>query len=495
MASWPISRVPWGGATMNPYVRTTVLTLGALLIMGAGLSVAADAPVAEAAKAHDMAAVRDLVAKGHDVNAALPDGATALHWAAHWNEPEAVESLLKAGASPNARNDYGIVPLSLACTNRSGRIVLALLAAGADPNAASDTGESALMTCSYTGTVEGVRAMVERGANVNARENLESQTALMWAASQGHQEILAILLKAGAELGATSRVREHFVCYTTQCGNTDFSRIDERAQGRVKKGGYTALLFAARQGDIDSVRLLLDAGAPLEAQVADGYTPLLMALHSGHTELSRYLLDRGANPNASELGYSALHIAVLRGNLEMVNMLLDAGADINSTITRPAPMERFTDKWMVLPLAVLGHTPMQLAAKYLETPIMKRLIEAGANPDEPTEDGTTPLMAVAGVNINRNGSTDRRGRSVDVAIVTVMMSDEAAVMEGVQVLVEAGDSIGAVNRNGDTALHGAAGLGMPKVYQYLVDHGADPEFVNKRGQSPKDLLDAAMLAP
>jgi ankyrin repeat protein len=234
--------------------------------------------------------------------------------------------------------------------------------------------------------------------------------------------------------------------------------------------------------------MLLDRGASIEETGADGYSPLLLATHSGHTDLAKVLLQRGANPNASGLGYSALHTAVLRGDLEMTKALVAAGATIDSRITKPAPMERFTDKWMVLPIAVVGYTPVQLAAKYLEVPIMRELLAAGASPNIATADGTTLLMDVSGVNVNSNGSTDRRGRTVDVALVTLMNKTEDRSLEAAKILIDAGVDVKAVNRSGDTALHGAANLGMRKVFQFLVDNGADPDVKNKRGRTPRTTL-------
>ena len=470
--------------------KHTPTTLAAIVVClwAAAPANGADARVAEAVKNRDMAGLRTLIRQGQDVGVPLADGTTALHWAVHWDDEETVDLLLGAGVPLNARNDYGISALSLACTNRSEKLVGKLVAAGADPNVATTTGESALMTCSYTGSAAGVRALVQRGADVNARENNESQTALMWAAAQGHEDVLKILLAAGADIGLRSRGRQHFVCFTTQCGNTGFSKMNERAQTVVSRGAYTALLFAARQGGVESVKLLLDAGAPIEEQGGDGYTPLLLATHSGHTRLTKFLLERGANPNASGPGYAPLHTAVLRGDLEMVDSLIAAGAQVDSRISSPAPMERFTDKWMVLPLAVVGYTPFQMAAKYVEVPIMRALLRAGADPNVVAPDRTTALMAAAGVSMNRNGSTDRRGRTVDVALVTVLLGDEQNVLEAVELLVQAGIDVNAVNNTGDTALHGAAGLGLKKVFQYLVEHGANPEAPNKRGLSPRTML-------
>jgi ankyrin repeat protein len=189
------------------------------------------------------------------------------------------------------------------------------------------------------------------------------------------------------------------------------------------------------------------------------------------------------------VGYTALHTAVLRGDLAATRALVAAGANINARITKPAPMERFTDKWMVLPVAVVGLTPLQMAARYVEVPILRFLLAAGADRRVATDNGTTPLMDLAGVGLNRNGSTDRRGRSVDVALVTLQNKDDAPILDGARLLIETGADVNAANKNGDTALHGAAGLGMRRVYDLLVAAGADPDARNTRRQSPRLIIE------
>jgi len=258
--------------------------------------------------------------------------------------------------------------------------------------------------------------------------------------------------------------------------------------GHVSRGGSSAILFAARRGDVESVGVLLDRGAAIEERGADGYSPLLLAAHSGHVELTRYLLGRGADPNASGVGYSALHTAVLRGDTQITAALIKAGAATDARITKPAPMERFTDKWMVLPIAVVGYTPCQLAAKYVEVAIIRILLTAGCDPNDAAPDGTTPLMDATGVNLNANGSTDRRGRTVDVALVSLMNKVENGVLDAAKLLVDAGADVTAVNRAGDTALHGAGKNGLRQVFSYLESLGADPELRNKRGKTPRLLL-------
>jgi ankyrin repeat protein len=466
--------------------RLVVVCVICAVALGGGARAAhgADARVAEAAMERDMTALRALISRKADVNVPLPDGATALHWAVHWDDRQAAELLVRSGSKVNAANDYGVTPLSIACTNRSESMVRALLNAGADPNLATNTGETPLMTCAYTGNAAAVRAVLAKGADVNAREQLQLQTALMWAASQGHGAAVKALLDGGADIRARSGVRRHFICFQVQCGHDDPNE-------HVSRGGYTAALFAARSGDVESLRLLLDAGAALEETGADGYSLLLLAAHSGHTELAKFLLERGADPNASGVGYSVLHTAVLRGDLELVKALIAKKASLNDRITKPAPMERFTYKWMSMPLAVTGATALLLASKYLEVPIMQALVAAGADTRLPTNDGTTPLMAVAGVNWSTNGSADRRDRTVDQAEIRAVLDDEARVVNAVRILLAAGVDLDTANKAGNTALHGAATLGMKNVYRLLVDSGARADLKNRAGDTPAAVLTRA----
>ena len=127
------------------------------------------------------------------------DGATALAWAAHWNDRETADLLVRAGADPNLANTYGVTPLTLACVNRSATMVETLLDAGADPNATQWTGETPLITCARTGDVETVGSLLRHGADVNANETRQGHTALMRAVAGRHPDVVRALIEAGAD--------------------------------------------------------------------------------------------------------------------------------------------------------------------------------------------------------------------------------------------------------------------------------------------------------
>jgi ankyrin repeat protein len=423
-------------------------------------------------KTRNIDAVRTLLKQKLDVNGPQGDGATALHWAVHLDDAAVVDLLIGAGARANAANDTGATPLHLACTNRNGRIVERLLTAGANPNAALLNGETVLMTCAAAGDLTSMKALLARGAEVNAKEPAHDQTALMWAASQKHPDVVAALIEKGANVKARSRA------YT----QTVTSEVTQRA-GReelnytVTRGGSTPLLFAARVGDVESARILLAAGADANDVLPNGMSALVEAAHSGHQEVGILLLENGADPNAAAIGYTALHAAVLRGGLALVKGLLAHGANPNLPLTRGTPVRRNSEDYE-LPATLMGSTPYLLAAKFLEVDIMRALASGGADPRLPMKTGVTPLMAAAGV--GAVAAADRRGLSV---LDGGRMEDESRVLEAVRVALELGGDVNAANQAGDTALHGAAGLGYNSVVQFLVEHGASLGQKNRRGQT------------
>jgi ankyrin repeat protein len=438
---------------------------------------AAVPPLVDAAKRDDVQVVAALIKAHADVNVRQPDGATALHWAAHHDDLPLASMLLAAGARPGAADDTGTTPLFLACMNRSRAMVTLLLDRKADPNAALATGETALMTCARTGNADTVRALVAHGADVNRREPQHSQTALMWAASGRHPDAVAALIAAGADVRARSRTYSQTVT----------SEVTQRA-GRealnytVPRGGSTALLFAARSGDAESARLLVEAGADVNDALPNGMTALVEAAHSGHEDVGILLLNKGADPNARDVGYTALHAAVLRTGLRLVQALLARGADPNLRMTKGTPVRRNSEDFE-LPATLIGATPYFLAAKFLEPDIMRALASAGADTRASLPSGETPLMAAAGM--GASPQTDRRGLSVlDGGIV----EDETRVVSTVAVALAGGADVNAANRAGDSALHAAAQLGYDRVIRQLAEAGANAGMKNGKGQTALTLI-------
>ena len=269
----------------------------------------------------DRAGVRALVAQGADVNAAQPDGTTALHWAARTGDIDTAQLLIRSGAKVGAATRYGVTPLYLASVNGSAAMLDALIRAGADPNAANPGGETALMTAARSGKVDAVTLLLDRGAAVNARESVRGQNALMWAVLEDHQPVVTLLLARGADVNAQTKV----VIPDGTTGEPQGTSGDIGAHGPgiyrsravpSPTGAMTPLLFAARDGNLPMARLLLDARADIERPSANGTSPLLVAITNNHIELALFLVDKGANVNAADRFYkrTPLFAAVERRN-------------------------------------------------------------------------------------------------------------------------------------------------------------------------------------
>lgn len=443
-----------------------VTALGGFAPVGAA---AQEQTVADAARRQDPAAVRELLRAGADVNRPQGDGATALHWAAYRNDRETVQLLIASGADVDAANDLGVTPLWLAANNGSAEVVEALLAGGAAANAPLPSGETPLMTASRAGNAAVVRALLDRGADPHAAERAHGQTALMWAAAQRHPEVVRALLAAGARVDDRSRSYPQVV---SSSGNADPSGVFE-----VQQGGYTPLLFAARQGALAAAKLLLEAGAAVDLAAASGTTPLVVAAHSGHGALAAYLLEAGADPNVAGAGYTALHAAVLRGDQTLVETLLAHGASPDAVLTRGTPARRVSADWR-LPHRIIGATPFWTAAWFREPRLVRLLAAHGADPLA-SVGGETAIMAA----LRGRYSRGRFGVVRPPAEV-----ERRNALEAAAAALDAGADVNARGEEGgDTALHLAAAQRLDDLIALLAERGAALDARNRDGDTPLGL--------
>ena len=444
---------------------------------------AADNRLIDAVRSKNKDAVSSLLKQRIDVNVAQPDGGTALHWAAHWDDPDTLDLLIRAGANVNATNELGATPLWIASAQGSAAMVERLLNAGANPNVALLEGETPLMAASHAGSVQAVKSLLAHGADVNAKERLRGQTALMWAAAQEHRDVVQALLELKADVTARTGVRTMVVNAGNQGGgaNNVSDRYNPGGVMDERQGGFTPLLFAAERGSVESAKLLLNAGANVDDAAANGASAVVIAAHSGHTALAEFLLDKGANANAAGAGYTALHAALLRGDSDLVKALLAHGADPNIPLVKGTPVRRSSVDW-ALNFSWVGGSPIWLAAKFGDPEMMRALAAAGGNATTALKDGTTPLMAALGGGQGGGQGTDRRSRFG----LSPLSPEEAelATLDTVKTALDLGNDVNAVNQAGDTALHTAAGAGLDSVIKLLVDRGAKLDVKNQKGQTP-----------
>jgi uncharacterized protein len=450
-----------------------------LLAMACWAAPSGDPRLVEAVKAGNRTQALSLLQQKAAANSAEADGTTALHYAVRNDDTDLTDRLIKAGADVRATNRYGVTPLYLACVNGNPSMIGRLIEAGADPNAAVNEGETALMTTARTGKVQAAKVLLDHGAKVDAREGWHGETALMWAVAQGQAEMAKVLIAAGADVGARSNLNKW-----------ERQNTMEPREKWLPLGNFTPLLFAAREGQLEAVKVLAEAGADLNAVDADGISPMLIAIINGHYDVAAFLVNRGADPNlADKTGRTALFSAVdfntvpvsnrpapkTIGNqvssLELIKLLIAKGADVNAQLKTQQPyrakLDRGTDT-----MFTTGTTPLVRAAKAADLDAMKVLLSAKADPKLATKNGITPLMAAAGVGTKEEDTTGR-------------FKTEAQSIEAIEMLKGVSDINGFDNR-GTTAIHAAAQHGWNKLVRYLAENGARLDLKDRRGFTPEE---------
>ena len=469
-----------------------------VIALSMAVSAQAQSALADRIQAGDRKAALALIASGANVNQTQPDGSTPLHWAVYRVDRELVTALLRRGARADVVNKYGASALAEAARVANVELAGMLLEAGANANVSNQDGQTPLMLAARTGHLPMAKLLVQHGADVNRREAYRDQSALMWAAAEAHGEMVEFLVSQKAALD----IRAKSTDWDTQISS------EPRVQYRPT-GGLTPLLYAARAGCLRCVTAIAGAGADLDKPNPDGMTPMMMALDNGAPAVAQYLLDRGASPHTWDWwGRTPLYVAVtMRGgpdsrsgprppeSLAFIKSLLAAGVNPNPQLAFKEPSRGGRDNRFRDDLLTTGATPLLRAAQTFDNDVVRELLARGALVDLPNASGVTPFMAAAGVG-SRTGSSVLGPGAPDNVV--------ALSLETMEILRKAGADINArvtdvtsltariartntlTERQGQTTLHHAAGIGRTPVVKYLLEHGARTDVKDDAGKTPLD---------
>jgi len=519
-------------------------SLGLALCLTVALNGQAPVTIAEAASKGDREAVRALLKKGLDVNAAQGDGTTALHWAAMKGDAELAQMLIFAGANVRATTRLGAyTPLYLAAKGGYSAVVAALLAAGADAKATTTNGTTPLMIAAAAGDTRTITSLVENGADINATDGAKGETPLMFAAAFNRTDAVKLLLARGADHKATTKVVDLFALTAPVdeamargaggnrpaaaaarpadiAGATRGYRYNELISSQ---GGLTALLFAARQGYTDTVKALVDGGADLnQLNAGDKTSPLLMAIINGHFDLATYMIEKGADPNVAAFNGATPLYAVLNIQwapkslypspkayqqqqttyLDLMKTLLDKGADPNARLQRKVWYQAFNSDFAGVDES--GATPFWRASYANDVAAMKLLVSYGADPNIPTMkpagrpftgEGIRQIQDLSGVPPVPYGGPAvfplHAASGVGYGEGFAANSHRYAptgFLPAIKYLVEElGADVNATDHEGNTPVHLAASRGDNESILFLVSKGADVTRVNREGNTTVDI--------
>jgi len=488
------------------------------VLAASSIAAAAENPLLEAAERGNRAAALQLLAKGADPNVPGADGTTAIMLAASNDDIELVRALIKARANVTLKNEFGTSAITEAAIIGSAPIIEALLKAGADPNTRNPEGETPLMAVARTGKVEAARRLLDAHADVNAKETWGGQSALMWAAAQSQPEMVRLLVSRGADVNARGVVRQW-----------ERKIITEPRPKDMNKGGFTPLLYAAREGCVACARELIAGKADPDLEDPDRVTPLNMALLNLHFEFAAYMIKAGADVDKWDLyGRSPVYMAAdvntlpTKGNgavavipsedslsaLEVGRLLLEAGANPNLQLKRRPPYRDVPQDRGGDTILAQGATPLLRAARAGDAPFVALLLKNKALVDLPSKEGVTPLMAAAGVEFGTR-VTRGRNRTNEGVLATMKLLLEAGADINARMVTDsrrAGEYSAAATaaaRSGrggrasqvpspsavpdQTALLGAAERGFTPLVKFLAENGADLGAKDASGRTALDL--------
>lgn len=482
-----------------------------------------NAPQVDGATALQWAVYRDdvgmadtLIKAGADVGASNREGVTVLAMASLYGNPAMIDRLLKAGADAKQRGPNGETTVMYAARNGNPAAIKLLVGAGADVNAKEGMrGTTALMWAATQRHPEAVKALIELGADVSAKSGAAGlpRNRTVGPINANAVAAAAALRKSAASAGRTIEEQIEFNrlngipvgggrgfgagqpvddngddaapargrgaaaargrgAAAPAAADANQDQADDIVAGLVGggSGGLTPLIFAAREGDIESAKTLLDAGADVNQVSEYNWTPLLTAVNNRNYKLAELLLERGANPNlANKGGWTPLYLATDNRNIEggdypvpkpdiehieIIKLLLDKGADVNARV-KENTLQRtiFTNQWFL----EAGATPFVRAAQSSDLELMKLLLSHGADPKAETDHHDNALTASAGIGWVEGVVYERSPKDTT---------------EAVRMLLDLGLDPNHQNNDGRTALMGAAHKGRNDVVQLLVDRGA-----------------------
>jgi ankyrin repeat protein len=474
---------------MTSAKRICGLAVLAILALGATAGASSDARLAAAVKSGDRALVQSLLKQSErtEVNTRDAEGMTALNWAAYQDDLDLVKRLIAAGADVTTPNRGGGTPLHQACNFSDPALIDVLLKAGADANAVRDEGDTPLLIAAHVGNPEVAKLLLSHGAKVDTRDGWYGETPLMIAVAEDRAEFTKVLVDHGADVNTASTTFKF-----------NHRRLVDATTGiDPVNGGFTPLLFAARQGAMEAAQVLIAAGADLNTGDPEyGYTPLMLSLYNWHTDFAKMLIQNGAKVDQDPLniivGMRSVSVSkrpstFSQDSLDMISLLIAHGADPNAIFRKGTPPS---------PRGGDGGggggggrggggTPFMTAARAIDLPAMRLLIEKGVKVTAVARDGTTPIMAL----INGGAAPGETGGIDATRVPDIIKGIQLCLDNGVDINAVTGGAggggyLGGGTGGGNAALHYAAGLGADTLVQYLVDHGAKLDIKNRKGRTP-----------